>query len=173
MKGLRMVAAGLVLMGGAGWGQVEVGDATLPPAGAPVLLAVEGKGVQVYTCKQTDAGPAWVFARPEAKLLNPEGAVVGRHEVGPVWVLKDGGSVRGRTFAQKASPDANSVPWLLLDAMDSVQQGALRGVRWIRRSATHGGKARGDGCDARKIGVEDRVDYTATYTFYGAVAGKN
>jgi len=143
-------------------------DPTTPPAGAKALLMLTGVGVQIYTCKDTPAGPAWAFVAPQAKLLDEHGVDAGTHGAGPVWTLKDGSSVKGQLLTNKPSPDAGSIPWLLLKAVETKGPGALAAVAYIRRSETEGGKARATGCDATHIGATDKVDYKATYTFYGA-----
>lgn len=138
--------------------QAQTQDATVPPAAQHVVLAVQGRGVQIYTCK---AGK-WEFVAPAARLFDANGVEVGSHGDGPVWHLEDGGSVMGKVVAKSPSPDAGSVPWLLLKAVGPGGAGKLAGVEFIRRSETNGGAAPGGGCDA---GALARVPYSATYTF--------
>ena len=68
----------------------------------------------------------------------------------------------------ESSPDAGSVPWLLLQATTSEGKGPMTAVTYIVRSATKGGAAKEDGCDAGHVGEMSRVPYSATYTFYVA-----
>ncbi len=142
-------------------------DATLPDKDQVAKLEVTGRGVQIYECKLTDGKAAWTFVAPEAKLFDASGAEVGSHGAGPVWKLTDGSEVHGKVRMQQASPVSGAVPWLLLDAVDARGPIALSGVTLIRRWQTQGGKARVDGCDAAHVGERDRVEYSATYTFYG------
>ncbi|SFS01105.1 Protein of unknown function [Granulicella pectinivorans] len=61
-------------------------DSTTPPPSTKPLLTLRGEGVQIYTCKQTPTGPAWVFTAPQAKLF--EGlAERGTHAAGPNWTV--------------------------------------------------------------------------------------
>jgi hypothetical protein len=142
-------------------------DPTAPPAGAKAILTLTGVGVQIYACRDSADGPAWTFVAPEAKLVDEHGAETGTHGAGPVWMLKDGSSVKGRVVATRASLDASSIPWLLLKAAETKGPGVLAGVAFIRRSETVGGKARPTGCDAGHMGAIDKVPYKAIYTFYG------
>jgi hypothetical protein len=140
-------------------------DSTTPPPSTKPLLTLRGEGVQIYTCKQTPTGPAWVFTAPQAKLF--EGlAERGTHAAGPNWTLTDGSSIRGKLLATSPSPDPNAIPWLLLQAADA--RGTLAAVTHIRRSETHGGKAPNTGCDTIHLGTTGQVPYTAIYTFYAS-----
>jgi FtsP/CotA-like multicopper oxidase with cupredoxin domain len=128
------------------------------PSGAHIALKAKGKGVQVYTCTENK----WTLKSPEAKLLNAQGRTIGAHIAGPTWVLKDGSEVKGKAIANQPSPDAASVPWLLLQAVPGSGKGKFADITFIRRTETHGGAAPGEAC----TGGERRVPYTATYTFY-------
>ena len=147
-------------------------DPTLPPAGAPVLFAALGTGVQLYVCAAAPA-PHWVLEAPQATLTDAaSGRKLGTHTAGPTWTSNDGSSVHGVVVAKLASPEPDSVPWLLLAAQPAggEKHGALRNVTWIRRSETRGGSAPAEGCDAGHIGASVRVPYRATYTFLGSAA---
>jgi hypothetical protein len=123
--------------------------------------------VQIYKCdKGADGVLKWVFVAPQAKLY-VDGAEVGTHGAGPVWTYK-GGTVHGKMVATKPSPDADSIPWLLVKGVSYDGAGPMGTVTYIQRSATKGGKAQGDGCDADHLGDTSKVAYTATYTFYAA-----
>jgi hypothetical protein len=129
-----------------------------PPAGAALLLRAEGNGSQVYTC--TDAH--WTLKGPDARLLDQQGQVIGRHFAGPTWRLNDGSEIKGKMIASKPSPDAGSVPWLLLQAVPASGSGKFANVAYIARTQTHGGAARDQACTSG----EERVSYTAEYSFY-------
>lgn len=108
-----------------------------------------------------------MFQAPEATLVDTQtGSPVGTHGAGPTWTWKDGSSVKGEVAQKVPSPDADSIPWLLLRAKPASQPGALASVVWVRRSDTRGGTAPTSGCDAGHEGTTTRVRYTATYTFY-------
>ncbi|RXH57006.1 DUF3455 domain-containing protein [Granulicella sibirica] len=137
-----------------------VGQDVTVPAEAKVLRTVEGRGVQIYRC---DAS-AWVFVAPEAELFEG-GSKVGTHGAGPVWIWKDGSSVKGAVVHKLASPEAGAVPWLLLKGTPAADAGVLGEVAWVRRWETHGGNAPIGTCEA---GKSTRVEYSAKYSFYAA-----
>jgi hypothetical protein len=142
-------------------------DSTLPSAGARAVYVTEGRGVQVYNCAKQDAGFGWAFVAPEAKLFDASThEPVGTHGAGPVWTWKDGSSVTGKVLQKTLSPDAASIPWLLLAATPGGASGALSKIALVRRSETKGGNAPATGCDAQHVGEPLRVPYTATYSFY-------
>jgi hypothetical protein len=143
------------------------GDRTLPPdpAATPIVTA-QGKGVQIYRCQDKPDGSAWVFVAPEATLY--QGAEkVGTHGAGPTWRWKDGSMVSGKLLVSQPAPDGKSIPWLLLTATPGPTPGTLAQVSYVRRSDTQGGAAPQQGCDAQHLGSLIRIDYSATYTFYG------
>jgi hypothetical protein len=139
-----------------------------PPPSQHSILTATGKGVQIYTCKQTTTGPQWVFQAPEATLIDASGATIGTHGAGPIWKSNDGSTVKGDLLQKSASPDPNAIPWLLLKAASPTGSGVMTKVEFIRRSDTHGGNAPSAGCDAEHLAADVRVPYSATYTFYSA-----
>jgi hypothetical protein len=130
------------------------------PAGSELLLSAAGEGSQVYTC--TDGH--WTLKAPDARLLDEQGQVIGTHFAGPTWQLKDGSEVKGKLIATRPAEDASSVPWLLLQAVPGSGNGRLAKVLYIRRTETHGGAAPAQACGRG----EERVPYTAKYSFYTA-----
>ena len=66
------------------------------------------------------------------------------------------------------SPDASTIPWLLLRAKSTGGSGTFARTTFIHRLDTTGGRAPTGGCDAGKANSETRVDYTANYYFYEA-----
>ena len=129
------------------------------PPHSRLLLRAIGSGDQVYGC----VNGRWVLKAPDAKLLNQEGSVIGRHFAGPMWQLNDGSWVKGRAVAKQSAPDATGVPWLLLESVGGT--GRLEAVRFIQRTGTHGGNAPDGSCSQSAM---RRVPYTATYSFYEA-----
>ncbi|HEY4382622.1 MAG TPA: DUF3455 domain-containing protein [Acidobacteriaceae bacterium] len=127
------------------------------PPHSRLLLRAVGSGDQVYGC----VDGSWVLKAPDAKLLNEEGSVIGRHFAGPTWQLNDGSWVKGKAIAKQVAPDATAVPWLLLESLGGT--GRLGAVRFIQRTETHGGNAPNGSCSQSAI---RRVPYTATYSFY-------
>jgi hypothetical protein len=141
---------------------------TTPPPSQHPILTVTGKGVQIYICRQSAAESQWIFQAPEAILTDASGKPIGTHGAGPIWKSNDGSTVKGELFQKSPSPDASSIPWLLLKAVSPSGSGIMTRVEFIRRSDTHGGGAPATGCDAQHLNTLLRVPYTATYTFYSA-----
>ena len=129
------------------------------PPHSRLLLRAIGSGDQVYGC----VNGRWALTAPDAKLLNQDGSVIGRHFAGPTWKLNDGSWVKGRAVAKQVVPDATAVPWLLLESVGGA--GRLGTVRFIQRTGTHGGNAPDGSCSESAM---RRVPYTATYSFYEA-----
>jgi len=94
--------------------------------------------------------------------------VIGHHSAGPAWRHKDGSEVSGKAMARSESPDADSIPWLLVSATGHAGSGVLARVTSIQRLHTLGGQPPPAAtCDpARQKGKEARVPYRADYYFY-------
>jgi uncharacterized protein DUF3455 len=138
-----------------------VPDNLKPPAGASLILQAKAAGDQIYVCD----GSSWTFSRPDARLFDEAGKQIGTHFAGPTWEHNDGSRVIGKAVAN-ATPDPDSIPWLLLEAKGHEGSGLLSTVTSIQRIETKGGKAPAEGCDAAHKGQETRAHYTATYLFY-------
>src|SRR5579863_9670775 len=147
----------------------EPGASIEAPSGSRVVLQAQGTGIQTYACTQAENGFKWVFKGPEAKLLDAAGNEIGTHFAGPTWKLADGSQVQGEVMASRPSPDAGSVPWLLLHAKAGTATGKFAGIAFIRRTETKGGAAPAAGCEnATDADKTARVPYSATYSFYDA-----
>jgi hypothetical protein len=137
-----------------------------PPAGEQLLLQVHAKGDQIYACK-SDAGQfAWSLKAPDAQLFDKDGKLFGKHFAGPSWEANDGSRVTGKAVANSRSPDADSIPWLLVTVVSHNGNGVLSRVTSVQRVNTKGGKAPATGCDASHVGNEVRVAYSADYRFF-------
>jgi len=170
------------------WGLLSGACASAPPLAPPsvpsVLEAPAGmtpavrwfaRGTQNYTCtaRPDGGGVEWKFTAPEATLtasVEPNAPEVGTHGAGPAWVATDGSRFVGNAAAaQRApSPEANSIPWLLVPKKESDAAGTLGGMAYVQRIDTHGGQPPATGCDAATVGALVKVPYTATYVFYRA-----
>jgi hypothetical protein len=139
----------------------SVPDQLKTPAGETVAFRAQAAGDQVYACD----GSAWVLSRPDAKLFDESGKQVGTHSAGPTWEWSDGSRVVAKAVAN-ATPDPESIPWLLLTAADHQGDGVMKNVSSIQRLSTKGGKAPISGCDASHKGAEVRSHYTAVYYFF-------
>jgi hypothetical protein len=137
-----------------------------PPAGEQLLLQVHAKGDQVYICKEGTTEFAWGLKAPDAQLFDKDGKPLGKHFAGPSWEANDGSRVTGKAVANVPSPDADSIPWLLVNIVSHEGSGVLSRATTIQRLNTKGGKAPASGCDASNAGKELRVAYSADYLFY-------
>jgi hypothetical protein len=130
---------------------------------AKLILVARGEGVQIYTCTK-DADWVWNLTAPEATLFDEKHHAIGKHSAGPTWRLDDGSEVRGQKLESKPQP--GTIPWLILSARSTGGKGRLSQVDAVRRAETQGGLAPATGCDAQHSGVEVRVPYSATYSFF-------
>jgi len=137
-----------------------------PPANEQLLLRVHGEGDQIYTCKGDGAQFTWVLKAPEARLTDKDGKLFGKHFAGPSWEANDGSQIMGKAVANAPSPDADSIPWLLVTVVSRSGDGVLGRVTSIQRVNTKGGKASVSGCDAAHVGQEERKPYSADYLFF-------
>jgi hypothetical protein len=137
-----------------------------PPASERLLLQVHATGDQVYTCTNDASQFSWTLKEPDARLFDNHGKPFGKHFAGPSWEANDGSRVTGKAVANSASPDANSIPWLLVTIVSHDGSGVLSRVTSIQRLNTKGGKAPVSGCDASHASQEVRVPYSADYRFY-------
>ncbi len=163
MRSLLFIAASLALASPA-FGQ----NPTDPPPGQHAVLTVLGRGVQIYACQQSNGTPQWGFQAPEATLYDSDSVKVGTHGAGPIWIHKDGSSVKGEVIQRSPATEPGAIPWLLLKSTSNEGNGILSKVEFIRRSETHGGVASTTGCDAQHLNAVSRIPYTATYTFYSS-----
>jgi hypothetical protein len=137
-----------------------------PPSGERLVLRVHGQGDQIYTCTGQGAQFSWVLKAPEAQLTDKNGKVFGRHFAGPSWEANDGSRITGKAAANTPSPDADSIPWLLITVVSHGGEGVLARVSSVQRVNTKGGKASASGCDAAHAGQEERKPYSAEYLFF-------
>lgn len=140
-----------------------------PPTTSILLFELHAIGDQLYTCEadpDTSGEFVWTFKAPEAELFNSRGEKVGNHFAGPTWQGLDGSTAVGETVERADSPNAGSIPWLLLAAKENTGTGAFSTVTFVQRLDTSGGAAPADGCDKLHQGDEIRVPYEATYAFF-------
>jgi hypothetical protein len=137
------------------------------PAGEQLVLSAHATGSQIYVCQiGSDQKLGWVFKAPEADLHDASGAVIGTHFAGPTWKHKDGSEVTGKMVARQDSPDADSIPWLLLTVTGHAGSGVFARVTTIQRLHTKGGQPPQSGCDDAHHGSEVKRPYSADYYFY-------
>lgn len=144
----------------------DVPEKLRPPENETLLLQAHAKGDQIYVCKADGANYAWALKAPDAQLFDKDGKPFGKHFAGPSWEANDGSRVTGKAVANAPSPDADSIPWLLITVTDRSGQGVLDRVTSIQRVNTSGGKAPTTGCDQPNTNKEVRVSYSAEYRFF-------
>lgn len=146
----------------------DLPDKIKAPAGEEIVLAAHASGSQIYVCQADANGKlGWALKAPEAELRNDQGAVIGRHYTGPTWKLNDGSEVTGQAAARSDSPDADSIPWLLVTVTGHAGDGTLSRVTTIQRVHTKGGVAPAAGtCNVDRQGSESKSSYEADYYFY-------
>jgi hypothetical protein len=163
------LCAALAACGGsAGVKRDDVPASLRVPEGQQLVQKAHATGVQIYVCQQITGDPAryeWSLKAPEAELVGRGGRKLGKHYAGPSWEGTDGSKVVGSPVA-KASPDPNSIPWLLLTAKSTSGKGIFSDVRSIQRLHTVGGAAPAGGCAQTQLGQELRTSYSADYLFY-------
>lgn len=139
------------------------------PAGNTRVATYYAAGVQKYRAQGKTGTPGayeWVFTAPKADLFNSSNVKVGTHGAGPYWTVSPLDSVFGQAYtpAKTATPDVNSIPWLLLmPKTGKAPTGYFNNVSYIQRIATVGGIAPA----APPVSATDTVDvpYTAVYRF--------
>jgi hypothetical protein len=139
------------------------------PATQTLSVVAQASGVQIYDCSASKTDPAkfeWVFRAPEADLFDRTGKKIGKHYAGPTWESNDGSKVIGEVKARDEGPDANAIPWLLLNAKSTSGNGVFGKTQSIQRLNTVGGKAPVGGCNQAQAGKDARIAYRAAYYFY-------
>ena len=146
----------------------NVPDKIKAPAGEEVILLAHASGSQIYVCQSAAEGKfAWTLKAPEAELHDQQGAPIGRHYAGPTWKDNDGSEVTGKAVARVDSPDAGSIPWLLVTVTGHSGDGVLSRVTTIQRIHTEGGQPPpASDCNGSKQSAEVKIPYTADYYFY-------
>ena len=157
-----------VQMNGQAVSRPVVPDQVKAPAGENVVLQAHASGSQIYVCQAVAGGGfAWTLKAPQADLHDQQGAVIGQHFAGPTWKDNDGSEVTGKAVAHVDSPEAGSIPWLLLTATSHSGAGVLSPVTSIQRINTKGGAPpAATECNASKQNAEVKSSYTADYYFY-------
>jgi hypothetical protein len=137
-----------------------------PPASEQQLFQVHAKGDQIYSCQAAGDKFSWTLKAPDAQLTGQNGKPFGKHFAGPSWQAGDGSRVTGKAVATAPSPDADSIPWLLVTVIDRRGDGVLARVTSVQRINTKNGKAPSSGCDGAHLGAEYRSSYSADYAFF-------
>lgn len=154
-----------------GGSESTVPENLTPPGDVKLAFIGHATGFQIYRCRAPEPGGnsqgVWVLSAPEAILTDDGGKEIATHFVGPTWQAMDGSQVQGKALAQ-ALPDPESIPWLLITAIEHKGNGVMNPIAYIQRLHTKGGKAPTGGCDASDTDKKVRIPYTADYYFYSA-----
>lgn len=146
-------------------------DTIKVPAGHKVALETVGKGLITYECraKKDMAGQfEWVFAGPDAQLMDRSGKQVGKYYGPPAtWAANDGSKITGKQLAVSPGGTGN-IPLQLVQADPAMGMGAMTGVTYIQRLKTLGGVAPSAACGASNMGAKMVVNYQADYIFWKA-----
>lgn len=157
----------------------EVPVALDVPDGHKVSFRVLAEGVQIYTATVSPTNPSvlvWTFTGPQAVLFDFDGGIVGSHYAYagpgmPCWESSSGSLVVAQRLVPAVTVDANSIPWLRLDAIAAGGPGIFKNTTFVQRLNTTGGLA--PATPPTQVGQEVRVPYTAEYVFYRAERGRN
>jgi hypothetical protein len=134
---------------------------SLTPKGKPLFM-LRADGVQIY---RANAKLEWEFQEPQATLRDYRtGVKVGTHSKGPVWVDLKGSKLKGEKPRSEPAPNAEAVPWLLLEAKNT-NGGSYAKVTHVQRVDTWGGLK--PLAAPKAAGETVEVPYHATYVFWG------
>lgn len=140
----------------------EVDPSIAVPAGTKLAFALDALGSQVYVCQTSGSSYAWTLQAPDA-LLYKRGKKVGTQ-------YTDGSLVIG-TKVSAFTPDATTIPWLLLQATSHADKGKMDDVTFVQRLYTEGGLAPDAAtCTADHVGEVTPTEYVATSYYF--VPGK-
>ncbi|MDO8905149.1 DUF3455 domain-containing protein [Hydrogenophaga sp.] len=153
------------------YSQAALPAAVQVPAGNKVVMETVGVGQITYECRVKTDMPGqyeWVFAGPDAKLMDRSGKQVGTYYGPPAtWESMDGSKLTATQLAVAPGGTGN-IPLQLVKANPAMGMGAMQGVSYIQRVATKGGVAPAMPCGAANTGVRQIVNYEADYIFYKA-----
>lgn len=154
------------------YSQAGLPAAVQVPAGNKVAMETVGVGEITYQCspKKDMAGQfEWVFAGPDAKLMDRGGKQVGKYYGPPAtWEAMDGSKLTGAQVAVTPNGSGN-IPTQLVKGNPAMGSGAMSGVTYIQRVDTRGGVAPAMPCAAGNAGAKQVVQYQADYIFYKAM----
>jgi len=153
----------------------DIPDSLQVPDGNKLTLQVYAKGVQIYQVQQSlndNNVYLWVNIAPSATLYAKENYInqLGIHYKGPTWEFTKGRYKDEKVIAKKlraVTQDATAIPWLLLQAVDSLSS-AGNAITYIQRIYTEGGLAPAKPATQNNLGELDSIPYTAVYRFYEA-----
>ncbi len=168
----------LLFYGLAWWaaGCTSIPPSLQPSAGERHLETWQAKGQWVYHCRLSNDGSqqTWATLRPQAQLRDANGQTVGRMEMGPNLVHRDGSvaelSVRDR------HPQAAALPWMLYAASPAAAPGAGNGppvgvlakVSSVQLIQSVGGAQPTEGCSSGdQLMAERAIPFTAELRLFG------
>lgn len=146
----------------------DVPQAVAVPAGHRPAMMLKGVGLLTYECRaKADSAGAheWVFAGPDARLVDENDRTVGRYYGGPTWEHNAGSKITGKQLAVSPGP-SGAIPLQLVQTTPATGTGPFNGVTYIQRVNTIGGVAPKTTCDMSSMGSKQTVNYSADYVFY-------
>jgi len=135
-----------------------------PPSGAVEALRLNGQGMQIFRCESQSAGLRWSYRLPEAELRDAKGDVVVHHGVNLSFEHVDGSRLVGEVVDHVPSPNADSLPWLLLKTR-GYGDGALAAITYVERINTVGGMPPAS-CEPAQLNEVLRVPFSAQFVFF-------
>jgi hypothetical protein len=151
----------------------NIPDSLKVPAGNKLVLQTFANGVQIYQLKRSTTFPStltWVNIAPSASLYAKPDFTnqIGIHYGGPSWQFTKGAFKDEKVVAKKLKgsvQDPSAIPWLLLEAVDSLSSAGNR-ITYIHRLCTTGGLEPPPPVASDEEGRIDSIPYTAVYLFY-------
>jgi hypothetical protein len=137
-------------------------------ANEEAAFVLHGEGVHVFECKPLAGNPdqfRWTFSAPDATLYDAGRPIARSTSENVFEAIADRSTVSGGIRARQDG-GANNLPWLLLRAQSTPDDGLFAGVTSVQRVNTSGGVAPTEGCDVNNVGKEARSNFTADYYFY-------
>lgn len=153
----------------------QIPDSLKAPEGHRLVGEGYATGVQIYEVRRSATNPnaySWVNIAPVATLYTKPDfkTEMALHYVGPTWQITKGHN-KGETVVARrvrgVTKDVSAIPWLLLQAVDSLST-ANNKITYIQRLFTVGGLAPTTPADEAHLGQLDSIPYTALYLFYEA-----
>src|ERR1700704_6209267 len=133
---MNSAAVTLAVIFGGPAGAQQVPEALRAPGNEQLVVQVHAKGDQIYSCKVDGAQPGWALKEPDAQLFDKDGKPFGKHFAGPSWEAVDGSRITGKAAANAPSPDADSIPWLLVKVLSHNGAGVFVPVTSLQRINT-------------------------------------
>jgi FtsP/CotA-like multicopper oxidase with cupredoxin domain len=165
---LTLFAAATLVAALSSWPAQEIPRPIQASRGSAALFTAARKGRPDLNLQERIRPVHVGFQSSGSATRRRQGQTLRQNFAGPTWQSSDGSSVTATLVAKMDSPDARSIPWLLLNVSNHQGDGILARAKAIQRVNTKGGKPPASGCDADHLSQELRSPYCADYNFYAA-----